>query len=129
MATTATYFDIQLIVQDATFKNRVQAAVYRYAIVTVGGASDLTLVNHNIRKNYATIVLNNFAAYAAGWEWAVAQNATLANDVLNLGNAGVNFTRTTPLTGASSVQSAIDAIPDSDYDSIVATAWNIMANA
>jgi hypothetical protein len=128
MAATAAYFDVQLIAQDAIHAKKTQAAIYRYALVTIGGLSDVSLVNHNQRKNYAFDVLNNFPAFSAGWNWAVAQNQTLANDVLNLGNAQANFPTTT-VAGAAAVTTAVEAAPDGDYDNAVATYWNLMANA
>lgn len=127
MAVTAAYFDVQLIAQDKIHALKVQAAVFRYASVTIGGAGDLVLSNHQQRKNYAAQVLSNYPAYAACWNWVAAQNQNLANDVLNLGNAAANFPTTT-VAGAAAVTTAVEAVPDADYDSVISTYWNLLAN-
>lgn len=76
--------------------------------------------------NYAFAILNNPGLYITPLSWAAACNQILANDCLNDGNAGANFTTATT---AATVATATAAIPDTDIDNAIASAWNMLANA
>jgi len=118
-----------LIAADVTFKGRVQAAVYQYAIQTIN--AETGVVNHDRRKNYANQVLNDPNASIPDFVWAAASNQTLANDVVT-----ANVTNFTPATTAAVVAAAVTtATPtitgatDTDINNAVANAWNMLANA
>jgi hypothetical protein len=128
----ANLLDMALIAADATFKIRVQASVFKYAIATIGGAGDQALSNHSLRKNYAVLVLNDPNAFIPDFVWACATNAILAGDVITA-NAGVNFTVATgtPTAVAAVVTTATPqttGATESDIDNAVANAWNMMGN-
>src|SRR5258708_18791955 len=99
----ATLLDMALIAADVTFKGRVQAAVFQYAIQTInGGGNELTLSNHDRRKNYAAQVLNDPPSFIPDFVWAVASNQTLASNVVT--QNVTNFTAaTTPAVVAAAV--------------------------
>lgn len=134
--TTATTLDMSLIAVDATFKGRVQAALFQYCTQTVLSEScadngSLTPQRHQIRKAYAANVLNNISNFITSFCWVAAANQTLANDVVTAN--GANFTTST--TGATVAAAVTTATPtsngatDTDINNAVAAAFNLMANA
>jgi len=110
--------DMSLLLNDATFGNRVAVSLYTYcwSTVTSEAITAASLSLHVARKNYAAQILNSPKTYTPLFVNVVAANQTCANDATASGT----------LVGMASSQVAVAAalVTDTDIGNAVATAFN-----
>lgn len=117
-AATANFNDMQTLMGDPVFGNRVLIALVQYCIVTV--APETPAANgaqvHSLRKNYCANVLNNQTAYKSLFVTAAAVNQIVANEATASGSI-------VGQTGATLATSALLCL-DADIQNAVASALN-----
>lgn len=122
---TANFNDMQTLVTDVVFGNRVFMATVAFCTLTVPTEAVATTAAgctvHTARKNYAANFLNNPTIYKPLIVNAVAANQTVANDATTNGT----------IVGAASSTIAAAALlcTDTDINNAVAAAFNAFIGA
>ena len=115
---TATTNDMQFIAQDSTFRNRVKVEAQSFCIQQINNKTSI--------KPFCASVALNIENYWDQIVWAVAANATVANEIVTTGNANASFVQT-PAAGV--VATAIfNGLVDADLNNAVANVITAMAN-
>jgi hypothetical protein len=122
---TANFRDMSILAQDATFGNRVAAALTVFCTVALPGeaVTDATARTHLARKTYAQQILNNPVLYKPFFVAVVAANQTVANEATAAGTlAGLT-------TGiGSQVETAALLCLDADISNAIAAAFSSLVS-